>query len=149
MKRARQAVQIISGVVFGLLLTLVVLSSIGVALPMVSGSMHTAGHVIFILPSEEYKVGDVVTFRTPDPNAPPITTHRVVEVTTEGLITKGDARNAPDDWAVPLQDVLGKQRFTIPYLAELLVRLGRIIGLLILTAVIFTACLWSGSKTPI
>lgn len=148
MKWARRAALAITGLLLGLLVGLMFLSTMGLARPMMSNSMHTAGHVIFIAPMGSYEVGDAIMFYTPDPNAPPVTTHRIVEVTQEGFVTKGDARGAPDDWIVPRESVIGRQIFTIPHLAELLLRHERVMLSLVLLTGAFVACLRWRVKAP-
>jgi len=52
------------------------------------------------------KPGDIIMFRTPDTNMPVM--HRVVDITREGIKTKGDANPAVDWWTVKPEDVMGK-----------------------------------------
>ena len=42
-------------------------------------------------------------------------THRIINVTDGGFITKGDANEDPDQWTVKRENVIGKVTFTIPY----------------------------------
>ncbi|MGB0100748.1 MAG: hypothetical protein WBP61_10760 [Nocardioides sp.] len=81
------------------------------------------GAVVFerLVPLSDLRVGDVVTFRPPpsersDTRATRIT-HRIVEITPDGIRTQGDARPAPDPWLLdPDPPVLPRVDITIPYL---------------------------------
>jgi len=89
------------------------------SLVVMSGSMEPkirVGSVAVIKPSEEVKAGDIITFRDPrDPKN--LITHRVVEISENGIIkTKGDANQAPDNWEIKKEDIVGKLLFSIPYL---------------------------------
>lgn len=89
-------------------------------LTVLSGSMEpeiNRGAVVVIKPSDEYRVGDVITVAEPvNPKAS--LTHRVVEVKErEGkmfYVTKGDANNAADTEERPKGNVLGKVLFSVP-----------------------------------
>jgi len=63
-------------------------------------------------------VGDVVTRRTDDPDV--TVTHRIVGTGEEGgstvLWTKGDANDVADEEGFPDTDILGRVRFSIPWL---------------------------------
>ncbi len=88
---------------------------------VLSGSMepkiHT-GSVVFIKPTKEYKINDIITFNEAEKKTP--ITHRIVEMRSlEGNIfykTKGDANNAPDNKEIGKDQVVGKVLFTLPYL---------------------------------
>lgn len=94
---------------------------------VLSGSMEPAmpvGGLAFVepVPVASVEPGDVITFRHPhDPER--LVSHRVVAVTGhlgEATIwTKGDANAAPDQWVVRGDDVVGKVRFTLPYLGSI------------------------------
>ena len=83
-----------------------------------SGSMEPAikkGSVIVIIPSSDYKIGDVVTFKK---NRTPIT-HRVVDIKKKEInvyVTKGDANESLDMWEVYENDIIGKSVFSVPFL---------------------------------
>jgi signal peptidase len=74
------------------------------------------GGVVAIKPTDPYtlKVGDIICFNLSD-YQPPVT-HRIINVTSEGFITKGDANDDIDPWIVKKENVIGKVVFTIPYL---------------------------------
>lgn len=88
---------------------------------VVSGSMTPTipvGSVVVTWPTENYGVGDVITFHSQDFHGMP-TTHRIVEVKTvnghEAYITKGDANEDPDYGATPKSEVLGEVFLHVPY----------------------------------
>ena len=56
------------------------------------------------------KEGDIITFRDNDE----IVTHRIIDKTQEGYITKGDNNNAVDSFAVSNDNIIGKVLFDIP-----------------------------------
>lgn len=85
-----------------------------------SGSMEPAiptGSVVFIRSAEEYRKGDIITYRKNEQETP--TTHRIVEVTNENRVsytTKGDANPVQDMNEVKEREVLGSVRFHLPFL---------------------------------
>lgn len=96
-------------------------------LVVLSGSMEPAmpvGGLSFVQPiaAEDVRAGDVVTYPRPD-RPETLVSHRVVAVSDQlgepTLWTKGDANESNDAWAVPAESVLGRVRFTIPYLGRL------------------------------
>lgn len=82
-------------------------------LEVVSGSMKpkiNIGDMIIIdTKIKEYKVKDIITFR--DINGSYVT-HRIIEITDDGYITKGDANNTIDD-TISKEDVVGKYLYKI------------------------------------
>lgn len=98
----------------GVALLVVVIAPIGpVKVAYVySDSMEPALNVNdgIILVSGEIHEGDIITYRSPDENA--YVTHRVVDTTAEGFITKGDANPSTDQaaGAPPIENsqVVGK-----------------------------------------
>lgn len=87
---------------------------------VVTGSMEPAimaGDLIVIHEQADYRDGDIVLFE-----ANSHITHRIVETTQTGFITKGDANNVNDD-EITKDQIVGKVVFTIPkigYVAEFL-----------------------------
>ena len=85
-----------------------------------SGSMEPAvraGGIVVVKSVNTYQAGDVITFY-PDANntKTPPTTHRIVEVHDNELLTKGDANEDNDREAITKSQVLGKVFITFPYL---------------------------------
>ncbi len=115
------------------IISLFVIFFLGSAVPVfnydimtvISGSMEPtlrAGSVVVTSPVENYKVGDIITFRTGGDRTPP-TTHRIKDVKVEGgemlYITKGDANPTEDMTETKEEDIMGKALFSIPYLGYL------------------------------
>ena len=89
--------------------------------PVFTGSMEPAipvGSIVVIKPvdPESLKEGDIICFKLSEPTS---ITHRIVNITNEGFITKGDANEDPDQWIVKRENVIGKAIFTIPYIGYL------------------------------
>jgi len=59
--------------------------------------------------------GDIVTFQREGQ----LVTHRVVEVESAQLVTRGDANNATDPWTVPISAVEGIYVLRLPFLGYL------------------------------
>jgi signal peptidase I len=87
-----------------------------------TGSMEPAlkvGGVVITHPVEadEISVGDIITFYSPQTEK--LTSHRVTAIqggSSLYLQTKGDANENVDAVAVPVENVVGKVGFHIPYL---------------------------------
>ena len=76
---------------------------------VVSGSMADAidtGDFIITRAQDEYAVGDVIMFYEAESNT--YITHRIILVSGDTFVTKGDANNAQDDFSVPVSEVVGK-----------------------------------------
>lgn len=73
--------------------------------------------------------GDIIAFRSPL-NRENIFIHRVVETTSSGYITKGDANEDQDARPITNDKVLGTYIFRIPFLGFLFEGLRRVINLL-------------------
>jgi signal peptidase len=89
--------------------------------PVYTGSMEPAipvGSVVVIKPvePETLKIGDIICFQLSQPTS---ITHRIINITSQGFITKGDANEDPDQWTVRKENVIGKAIFTIPFIGYL------------------------------
>lgn len=77
------------------------------------------GAVVFerLTPVNDLRVGDVITYRPPESaDVDGLVTHRIVEVTPQGIRTQGDARPDPDPWLLEADDaVVPRVVFTLPY----------------------------------
>jgi signal peptidase I len=118
----RFAVACLLGVATGLALTVMLPTLLGgQALTVMSGSMepviHTGDVVITqrIAPLDA-RVGDIVTFRSPEHNNR-LLTHRVREIHARGgdvyFVTKGDAVNGVERWSVPANGRIGRTMFRV------------------------------------
>lgn len=65
----------------------------------------------------DIKLGDVITYRDGDGV---VITHRIIEETEEGYITKGDNNNVEDSYVVKDEDIIGEVKFSIPKVGYLL-----------------------------
>lgn len=63
---------------------------------------------------DEIQTGDIVVYNRRSDNMRII--HRVIEITPEGMITKGDANSVFDGLSVGRDNLYGKSLFYIPYL---------------------------------
>lgn len=91
-----------------------------------SGSMEpqiNVGSVVAVSPQNEYKVGEVITFKDPA-NSKNTVTHRItkVDVTSTGGLytTKGDANNSADVALTPQTQVIGKMLLALPKVGYLI-----------------------------
>ena len=121
-----------AAVYFGLGLVIVLMTAAVLALlaprfgwrvdAVFSGSMDPrlkVGGLVITRPVEakDIKVGDTITFYSPLDKK--LTSHRVIAVVEDSSLhfrTKGDANEDPDPFIVPVQNVVGKVCFHIPYL---------------------------------
>ncbi|MDA1061261.1 MAG: signal peptidase I [bacterium] len=103
-----------------------------------SGSMEPTimtGDVIVVKKSQEYSVGDVISFT--DDHSRKVT-HRIASVSPDlvrGFVTKGDANRTEDNAVVPLISIIGKVIYTIPGLGYFIVFAKKPIGIVILIIV--------------
>ena len=80
---------------------------------VVTGSMADTINIndlVLIKSFDKYQVNDIIMFKKNNN----FVTHRIVEETPEGFITKGDANNAPDEWIVSADEIAGKSIKIIP-----------------------------------
>lgn len=81
---------------------------------IVSGSMEPelpVGSICFIdCQQKAPEAGDIISYKAGDS----VITHRVVEVTNEGYVTKGDANDSRDPGVVKQTQVFGTYVFNIP-----------------------------------
>ena len=89
--------------------------------PVYTGSMEPAipvGGIVVIKPvdPETLKIGDIICFKLTEPTS---ITHRIINITDQGFITKGDANEDPDQWIVKKENVIGKAILTIPFIGYL------------------------------
>ena len=112
-------------------------------LTVMSGSMEPSiktGSVALIETNltdfNEIEKGDIITFDI----GGSFVTHRVVDITEDGIVTKGDANNARDPWIVTNDNYYGKELFSIPYIGFLIVFIRQhiIVTVLVIAAVLLT-----------
>ncbi|WML46662.1 signal peptidase I [Neobacillus sp. PS3-34] len=73
----------------------------------------SAGDMVFVKQNDysSIKKGDIISFKVSDDR---IVTHRVLRVTKEGFLTKGDNNNVKDNWLVKPDSLVGEVALTIP-----------------------------------
>jgi signal peptidase len=132
----------------------------GRALAIAGGSMEPAiprGSLVLALPGAAYGVGDVVAIQSG--GATPYT-HRIIRLAERDgrpyFETKGDSSPGPDPQLVPLDALIGRVAFVMPYLGFLvfLVASGAgLFGLLLLGAAILALSsaveAWEESRCPV
>lgn len=100
-----------------------------------SGSMSgtfEVNDIIIVHPKESYSTGDIICFEEGES----LVTHRIVEETPEGFVTKGDANNAEDIGKVAQDSVIGTVVFVIPKVGAAQQFVMSLPGLLVLMAVV-------------
>lgn len=123
---------------------------------VLSGSMEPAIHtgaMVYVKETDpaQLEVGDIITFRIAG-DIP--ATHRIVEVTEEGFVTKGDANEHEDNGIVPHSSVIGSYLFSIPGLGYIVSFVqqppGTYIGIgfaaALLLLMVLPEVIWSGEK---
>jgi len=103
---------------------------------VISGSMQDAINIddmILTHKEKDYSVGDVITFRSGEN----LVTHRIVDRTDAGFITKGDANNAADLDPVAPEDVVGRVVLVIPRVGTAIAFLRTPLGMTALVLVGF------------
>lgn len=94
-----------------------------------TGSMEPVierGSLAFVSPQESYQVGDIITFKTPLTNIEDkefTVTHQIISFETndfneEFVQTKGVANEDPDPVLVPLDKIIGKVIYHVPYIGR-------------------------------
>jgi signal peptidase len=149
-------VVLILAMAIGLLLTVSILPIRGNfrILSVISGSMEPTiktGSLIVVKPADEYKQGDIITFRSTDAKQEKDnTTHRISAVEeVDGFVeykTKGDANEVEDSDKVKLSQIIGKHLFSINYLGFILLYIKTLPGLLILIMVPATIIIYEEVK---
>jgi signal peptidase len=134
MKAARMLMRFVVGIAMGLALGIVALVGVpnligGKSFTVMSGSMTPAiltGDVVLderIRPLDA-RIGDIITFK--DPRRARLLTHRLRSVRRKGdmmqMVTKGDANNTVERWAIPVRGELGRVRYRVPMVGRLLWR---------------------------
>ncbi|MBP9718888.1 MAG: signal peptidase I [Candidatus Levybacteria bacterium] len=103
-------------------LIIIMLSSGGLGIKMFSNKTNsmsptiTTGSLIFVRPSTQYTVGDIITFYSGIERKNEIRTHRVYQIGGNVYITKGDNNITYDSEVVTPQGVIGKVIYIVPFL---------------------------------
>jgi signal peptidase I len=94
------------------------------------------GDLVVVRERDSYEIGDVVAFRFPDDQVGPDgdVIHRIVGGSAaEGYITRGDNREAEDQWRVAPDDILGRYVGRVPRVGAVLHWLAQplVLGLMV------------------
>ena len=84
-----------------------------------SGSMMPeiqTGEIVVLCKSNEYKENDIITYQV---NNSYFVTHRIIKITKEGYITKGDFNNTEDETIIKKEQIQGKVIFHSQLLGKL------------------------------
>lgn len=112
---------------------------------VLSGSMEPAlspGDLVIVRPGS-YGPGDVVSFE----RGSAVVTHRLVEQTADGWITRGDANDADDPRPVPTDRIVGEVVLSIPLYGRLVRFVGTPVGYVVTVLVPGLVLLgWSGRE---
>lgn len=129
--------EIVSTAVILLGLILIILYFCGIRLYHVkSGSMGEllpVGCVCFVSTYSDFdsvSVGDVISFQVSEDM---LVTHRAINITDEGITTRGDMNQNPDPNPVTRENYIGKTVFAVPYIGFLLAWVHTAKGLIILS----------------
>ena len=134
-----------------LIMLLMVIISLGVLicifnirpLIVISGSMEPAimtGSLCFVNYNDrDVDVGDIIAYRAGDKTV----THRVIDRSADGYVTKGDGNNAADVSPVTEDRIIGTDIFNIPKLGYAIMALKSAKGIMI-TLVLFTGYFLAG-----
>lgn len=110
---------------------------------VLSGSMAdtiNVDDVVITKADDLYEPGDVIMFTTESS----IVTHRIVDKTDEGYITKGDANNAEDNWLILDEQVIGKVVKVIPSIGKAIGFMQSPLGMMIITLIAFAMIMLPG-----
>jgi signal peptidase len=119
MKILNKIINVTTTLIIVIGLIFLVLYAVGITPYVVlSGSMEPkvpTGSLCFInvhVKYENIKKGDVIAFKMDDGT---LVTHRAVEITDEGIVTKGDANSANDLAVTTASSYVGKNIGSVPY----------------------------------
>ena len=108
---------------------------------VISGSMEPnipVGSLVYVEEAkfEDIAENDVITFKL---SSSEIVTHRVTKVNhqNQSLTTKGDANETDDGEPIAYKNVVGKVKYTIPYLGYLSLYIKTPLGIAVICGVVF------------
>lgn len=111
---------------------------------VLSGSMEpalSAGDVVIVDTGATVEVGDVVTYSAGSGML--TTTHRVVDSTDAGFVTKGDANENADGEVIPPESIVGEVILVIPLIGHVILWANTPVGLVMLVVIPVTALVLS------
>lgn len=104
---------------------------------VLSGSMEDAisvNDLVIYRGQSNYEVGDIVSYNS----GTSLVTHRIVELTESGYITKGDANNTPDS-PITKEQVIGKVLLVVPAVGSAIEFAQSPMGMMILVGILLLA----------
>ena len=110
---------------------------------VLSGSMETkinVGDLVIVKKTntDNLKVNDIIAFRNSDNT---VTTHRIIEVTSEGcFVTKGDNNNIQDDGIVCSKSIEGKYVKKFAKLGNFIMFIKKPLGFVVLMLSLLIIC---------
>lgn len=113
---------------------------------VLSGSMEpelSTGDLLIVAEREDYVVGDVIVFQDGRMSV----THRIVSISGNEVITRGDANNTDDD-PITLEQIKGEVVFSIPLVGYLVNMIKTPIGTLVILglAILLWECSFRAEK---
>lgn len=86
------------------------------------------GDMVIYQEQSEYEVGDIVIFE----QGSSFVTHRIIEETDGGFVTKGDANNTADSSVLRTDNIKGSFQFVIPNVGSFVQFLTSQLGMLVM-----------------
>ena len=151
MKIVKNLYRIISGIIAFIAAVVIITAAICLIFQykpaiVVSGSMEptieTGSFLLVDKKDKDVEVGDIIAYKHQDMQV----SHRVVEITEEGYITKGDNNDNVDFYVVDPDNVIGTTVFSIPKLGYVLDWTVSAQGIIIITTICI-ALLLAGALT--
>lgn len=109
---------------------------------VLSGSMEDAisvNDLVIYKSQDSYRRGDIISYNT----GSSLVTHRVVDVTETGYITKGDANNTPDS-PILAEQVVGRVLLIVPGVGAAIEFAQSPMGMMILIGILLIAIILPG-----
>ena len=92
-------------------------------------------------PYEKLQLGDIVVYNRKSDGLRII--HRVIAITDEGIVTKGDANHIDDGLSVTPENYFGKYLFHIPQLGRLPILIRTPVGIAVVAMIAAGLVVWS------
>ncbi len=154
-KAPRIALKVLNGVITAVLILVIIANIYTLIVRKVTGSQNVTvfgfssavvltgsmsetiepNDMIITKSQKSYSVGDIIMY---EGNSTTVT-HRIIEITDNGYLTKGDANNTDDGTPIQKEKVVGKVIVTIPKIGSLISFFTTPLGMLILVLVLFLA----------
>ncbi|WP_051258519.1 signal peptidase I [Atopococcus tabaci] len=96
--------------------------------------------IVSMTPFEEIEKNDIITYQESENT---LVTHRAVEKTDEGLVTRGDANDTEDVRRVQANALIGEVRWVVPYLGQVMLFMRQPLFIIALMVVLILSLLVS------